>query len=145
MGRNRSLALIFLLTIASFAAIKTDSLTFNKISYLKTYIDTSFPCSLYANSTYKKATNFKCIKIGNIVNFYTVDLADTMQIGDTMVLKGMPSKFLPSLPLVVNASYWYAASVGGGWLNLSSKGLWFYNSAKRYMGTAPCLIIWYKE
>jgi hypothetical protein len=124
---------------------KFDSLTFNSISYLKTYIDTTFPCSLFDNTTFRQAHPATLIQCGRIITFYLPTLIGTVTGGASTFVHGIAAKFLPStsgaqipVSIINNSAYqiglFYAAQDGGGpTLQTSAQGV-------LTAGTGGCLI-----
>jgi hypothetical protein len=94
--------------------LKLDSLTFNSISYLKTYIDTIFPCSLFDNTTYRASNDSgRIIQIGNVINLYLPIMMGT--ISSQALLKNIPSKFKPAtaqnIPVQINNGGTYSVGI----------------------------------
>ena len=124
---------------------KFDSLTFNSISYLKTYIDTTFPCSLFDNTTFRQAHPATLIQCGRIITFYLPTLIGTVTGGASTFVHGIAAKFLPStggaqipVSIINNSAYqiglFYAAQDWGGpALQTSAQGV-------LTAGTGGCLI-----
>lgn len=65
-------------------------------SRCSTYIDTTFPDTLYDGSTYRSAGTGHLIQIGNKITFHYTTLSGTITTSNDILLKGIPSKFSPS-------------------------------------------------
>jgi hypothetical protein len=79
-------------------SVKFDSLSFgSSTSHLSSYTDTSFPCSLYENTTLKTphgVGSARIVKIGNQVTISFPSLYGSFSSG-TILLKGFPAKYCP--------------------------------------------------
>ncbi len=89
--------------------IKTKHIQFgdSAASKCSTYVDTTFPDTLFDGTTYRAATtNARIVQIGKLVSLFQTGLSGTITTTTDTHLKGIPSKFFPAIstnvPVVIS-------------------------------------------
>jgi hypothetical protein len=108
--------------------LKVDSLKFgSSASYLKTYIDTTWPCTLYTGGSYLSSATARGVIIGSQASVYIPAMAGTITTGAS--LGSLPSSFRPSRSMQIPIPVYNNSVYGMGFIYIPTNGNWLVQAS----------------